>query len=86
MEGVQYLDHRVIDGVYRAVLHWKVLGGAVFIKEGQSWKETSIPVEFIKDFPDPTAPYRGEEQMTDMEKIVLQEQIAQELYGTRPSL
>lgn len=50
MEGMQYIQHRVVDGVYQAVLYWKIQNGMVFIKEGESWKETSVPVKFVKDF------------------------------------
>lgn len=54
MEGMQYLQHRVVDGVYQAVLYWKIQNGTVYVKEGQSWKETAIPVKFVKDFESPT--------------------------------
>lgn len=50
MEGMQYIQHRVIDGTYQAVMYWKVMNGVVYIKEGEAWKETAVPVKFVKDF------------------------------------
>lgn len=49
MEGAQYLQHRVIDGTYQAILHWKVSDGIVYIQEPEGWKPTKVPVQFIKD-------------------------------------
>jgi hypothetical protein len=50
MEGMQYLEHRVVDGVYRAVMYWKIETGKVYIKEPDGWRETAVPVQFVKDF------------------------------------
>jgi len=50
MEGVQYIRHRVIDGEYAAILHWKVESGVVYIREGVAWSPTQIELKFHKDF------------------------------------
>lgn len=50
MEAVQYIQHRVVDGTYRATLYWKVENSKVYIKEGDEWLETKVPVVFIKDY------------------------------------
>lgn len=50
MEGMQYIDYRVTDGSYRAILHWKVENGIVYVKEPNRWLPTDIPVTFVKDF------------------------------------
>jgi len=50
MEGMQYIQHRVIDGSYQALLHWRVVNGVVEIKEPYGWKPTKIPLKFVKDF------------------------------------
>jgi len=54
MEGMQYIQHRVVDGTYRAVLHWRGVNGVVLVKQADgSWLETTIPVNFVKDYEPP---------------------------------
>jgi len=50
MEGIQYIKHRVTNGTYQAFLRWRLVDGAVWIKQPNEWILTDIPVEFIKDF------------------------------------
>ena len=51
MEGKQYIQHRVIDGVYQAVMHWKVENGNVYVKEDDGkWAEVNVGVKFVPDF------------------------------------
>lgn len=50
MEGMQYIQHRVIDGTYQAVINWRVKCGIVEIKQPDGWLKTTIPVKFVKDF------------------------------------
>ena len=50
MEGIQYIQHRAIDGAYQAILHWRVVEGVVEVKQPDGWLKTTIPVKFVKDF------------------------------------
>lgn len=50
MEGMQYIQHRVINGAYQAVMNWRVINGVVEIKEPNGWLPTKVEVKFIKDF------------------------------------
>lgn len=50
MEGVQYLQHRVVDGTYQAVMRWRINEGVVsYMDKKGHWIETDIPVRFLED-------------------------------------
>lgn len=59
MEGMQALNHRVPDGIYQAVLRWKVENGRVYVLEGAKWTQMDIEVRFVSDFPTPTKNIQG---------------------------
>lgn len=50
MEGMQVVQHAVADGVYEALVRWRLVDGVIEIKQADGWVATTIPVDFQKYF------------------------------------